>query len=149
MVSPVVCANAFLSASPPELTHASESFLVHFGMVNESSPTLSARFFRTDAGGEPVREWLLGLPVADRKTIGHDVKTVQFGWPLGMPLVEHLGGGLWEVRVRLENRIARVLFVLEGDTMVLLHGFIKKAQKTPKPDLDLARDRLKQLRRHK
>ena len=66
-----------------------------------------------------------------------------------MPLVEHLGGGLWEVRVRLENRTARVLFVLEGDTMVLLHGFIKKAQKTPKPDLDLARNRLKQLRRHK
>jgi phage-related protein len=118
-------------------------------MVKESTPTLRARFFRTDAGGEPVREWLIGLPAADRKTIGHDIKTVQFGWPLGMPLVEHLGGGIWEVRVRLENRIARVLFVLEDDTMVLIHGFIKKAQKAPKPDLDLARDRLKQLRRDK
>ncbi len=81
--------------------------------------------------------------------IGQYIKTVQFGWPLGMPLVEHLGGGIWEVRVRLENRISRVLFVLEDDTMVLLHGFIKKDQKTPKPDLDLARDRLKQLKRHK
>ncbi len=118
-------------------------------MVKESSPTLSARFFQTDAGGEPVREWLIGLPAADRKMIGQYIKTVQFGWPLGMPLVEHLGGGIWEVRVRLENRISRVLFVLEDDTMVLLHGFIKKDQKTPKPDLDLARDRLKQLKRHK
>lgn len=92
---------------------------------------------------------MIGLPAADRKMIGQYIKTVQFGWPLGMPLVEHLGGGIWEVRVRLENRISRVLFVLEDDTMVLLHGFIKKDQKTPKPDLDLARDRLKQLKRHK
>jgi phage-related protein len=64
-----------------------------------------------------------------------------------MPLVRNMGGGIWEVRIRLDNRIARVLFVLEGSTMVLLHGFIKKSQDTPKPDLDLAKDRLKQLRR--
>jgi phage-related protein len=51
------------------------------------------------------------------------------------------------IRVRLNNRIARVLFALEGKTMILLHGFIKKQQATPKPDLDLARDRLKHLRR--
>ncbi len=64
-----------------------------------------------------------------------------------MPLVGHLGGDIWEVRIKLENRIARVLFVLEGQTMLLLHGFIKTQQATPKSDLDLARDRLKQLRR--
>jgi phage-related protein len=87
------------------------------------------------------------LPAIDRKTVGEDIKTVQFGWPLGMPLVRNMGGGIWEVRIRLDNRIARVLFVLEGSTMVLLHGFIKKSQDTPKPDLDLAKDRLKQLRR--
>ena len=72
---------------------------------------------------------------------------MQFGWPLGMPLVRNMGGGIWEVRIRLENRIARVLFVLEGSTMVLLHGFIKKTQATPQADMDLAKDRLKQLRR--
>ncbi len=110
-------------------------------------PILDVRFFRTDAGTEPVREWLKELPAIDRRTIGEDIKTVQFGWPLGMPLVGHLGGDIWEVRIKLENRIARVLFVLEGQTMLLLHGFIKKQQATPKPDLDLARDRLKQLRR--
>ncbi len=110
-------------------------------------PVLDVRFFRTDPGTEPVREWLKGLPAIDRRTIGEDIKTVQFGWPLGMPLVDHLGGDIWEVRIKLDNRIARVLFALEGQTMVLLHGFIKKQQGTPKPDLDLARDRLKQLRR--
>ena len=74
---------------------------------------------------------------------------MQFGWPLGMPLVAHLDSGIWEVRTRLSTRIARVLFVLDEDVMVLLHGFIKKEQKTPKPDLDLAKERLKQLKRHK
>ncbi len=111
------------------------------------NPVLDVHFFRTDAGAEPVREWLKGLPAIDRKTIGEDIKTVQFGWPLGMPLVDHLGGDIWEVRVKLDNRIARILFALDGQIMVLLHGFIKKQQATPKPDLDLARDRLKQLRR--
>lgn len=111
------------------------------------NPLLDVRFFQTDAGTEPVREWLKELPAIDRKTIGEDIKTVQFGWPLGMPLVDHLGGDIWEVRIRLNNRIARVLFTLEKQTMVLLHGFIKKQQATPKPELDLARDRLKTLKR--
>ena len=109
-------------------------------------PVLDVRFFRTDAGAEPVRKWLRDLPAVDRKTIGEDIKTVQFGWPLGMPLVDHLGGEIWEVRIKLGNRIARVLFATEGQTMVLLHGFIKKQQKTPEPDLDLAKDRLKLLK---
>ena len=110
-------------------------------------PVLDVRFFRTEVGTEPVREWLKSLAAIDRKIIGENIKTVQFGWPLGMPLVGHLDGNIWEVRIRLDNRIARVLFALEGRTMVLLQGFIKKQQATPKPDLGLAKDRLKQLRR--
>ena len=66
-----------------------------------------------------------------------------------MPWVAHLESGIWEVRTRLSTRIARVLFVLDRDVMVLLHGFIKKEQKTPKPELDLAKERLKLLKRHK
>jgi phage-related protein len=111
------------------------------------NPVLDVRFFRTDAGTEPVRDWLKDLPAIARKTIGENIKTVQFGWPLGMPLVDHLGGDIWEVRIRLDNRIARVLFAMDGHSMVLLHGFIKKQQATPKPDLDLAKDRLKLLKR--
>ena len=110
-------------------------------------PVLEVLFFATGSGHEPVLEWLRGLPAPDRKSIGEDIKTVQFGWPMGMPLVRSLGGGIWEIRSRLENRIARVLFALEGATMVLLHGFIKKQQATPQPELVLARDRLKQLKR--
>ena len=110
-------------------------------------PILDIRFYATELGAEPVREWLKLLPAVDRKVIGEDMKTVQFGWPLGMPLVRSMGGGIWEVSIRLENRIARVLFVLDGSTMVLLHGFIKKTQATSLSDLDLAKDRLKQLRR--
>jgi phage-related protein len=86
------------------------------------------------------------LSAQDRKTIGEDIKTVQFGWPLGMPLVDHLEGDIWEVRIKLDNRIARVLFVIDKHTMILLHGFIKKSQKTPKPEIDLAKQRLKALR---
>lgn len=115
--------------------------------MQQMKPVLDVRFFRTDAGAEPVREWLKDLPAIDRKTIGEDVKTVQFGWPLGMPLVDHLGGDIREVRIRLDNRIARILFAIDGQTMVLLHGFIKKQQKTPGPELDLARARLKLLKR--
>ena len=110
------------------------------------NPILSVRFFATESGSEPVREWLKALSAQDRKTIGEDIKTVQFGWPLGMPLVDHLDGEIWEVRVKLNNRIARVLFVIVNQTMILLHGFIKKNQKTPKPELDLAKQRLKVLR---
>lgn len=84
-----------------------------------------------------------GLSAQDRKTIGEDIKAVQFGWPLGMPFVDHLEGDIWEVRIKLDNRIARMLFVIDKHTMILLHGFVKKSQKTPKPEIDLAKQRLK------
>jgi len=88
-----------------------------------------------------VREWLKGLSPDDRKRIGEDIKTVEFGWPVGMPVCRPLGGGIYEVRSGLaQNRIARVLFYIDRKTrMVLLHGFIKKTQKTPGEDLELAR----------
>jgi len=99
-------------------------------------------FFRTGGGGEPVREWLRSLiPIEDRKQIGVDIKTVEFGWPIGMPVCRPLGDGVYEVRSSLaQNRIARVLFYIDArGRMVLLHGFIKKSQKTPAADLELAR----------
>ncbi len=108
---------------------------------------LNASFFTSDSGNEPVREWLTALSATERRIMGEDIKTVQFGWPLGMPLVRHLEGGIWEIRIKLENRIARILFCLEESKMVILHGFIKKQQATPKQDLDQAKDRLKILKR--
>ena len=107
---------------------------------------LDVRFFATESGNEPVREWLKSLPAHERRTIGEDIKTVQFGWPLGMPLVRKLGKELWEVRVHLVNRIARVLFTVVEHTMVLLHGFIKKSQVMPAEELATAKRRLQLLR---
>ena len=114
-------------------------------MANGSgSKRLPARFYRSDSGREPVREWLKGLEPEDRKAIGEDIKDVEFSWPIGMPLVRSLGRELWEVRSSLpRGRIARVLFCVEQGGMVLLHGFIKKTQKTPQHEIDLALKRKK------
>ena len=103
-------------------------------------------FFRTAAGNEPVREWLKELPEQDRRAVGQDLERVQHRWPVGMPLARPLGKGLWEVRTSLPSRrIARVLFCFHEEVLVALHGFIKKTQKTPPPDLDLALQRTKEL----
>lgn len=113
--------------------------------MNGTEPILSVAFFRTASGNEPVREWLKSLPREERRVIGEDLKTVQFGWPLGMPLVRKLDKGLWEVRSCLPDCIARVIFTTGEGRMILLHGFIKKSQKTPQEYLELARTRLRQL----
>jgi phage-related protein len=100
---------------------------------------LPAYFYRLGSGREPVREWLKELGSEDRKTIGEDIKDVEFSWPIGMPLVRPLGRELWEVRSSLpRGRIARVLFCVVKGRMMLLHGFIKKTRKTPQRDIDLA-----------
>lgn len=114
--------------------------LWYSGYMDEGQ-RLYVAFFRTTSGKEPVRDWLKSLPEADKKAIGVDIKTVQYGWPLGMPLVRPLGEGLWEVRIDLDRRTARVLFTVAGDRIVLLHGFFKKTQKTDDRDLQLARKR--------
>jgi phage-related protein len=107
---------------------------------------LTARFYATGAGRRPVREWLLDLPAEDRRLLGKDIQKVEFGWPIGMPYCRPLGHGLWEVRSDLTSgRIGRVIFsIYEGD-MVLLHGFVKKTQKTPQQEIDLAFRRKKEL----
>ena len=108
-------------------------------------PILSVVFFKSAAGNEPVREWLLSLGRRDRKTVGFDIKTAQYGWPIGMPLIRKLEPRLWEVRSNLKDGIARVLFTVDGDLMVLLHGLVKKTQKTPASELKTARQRLADL----
>jgi len=107
---------------------------------------IHAAFYESSSGNSPVREWLLTLDKADRRTIGEDIATVEFGWPIGMPVCRPLGQQLWEVRCSLtDKRIARVLFSICGSRMVLLHGFVKKTQKTPSADLALARKRLREI----
>ncbi len=100
-----------------------------------------AIFYKTQAGGEPVREWLRSREKEDRRTIGMDLNDLEFAWPVGMPLARELGGGLHECRSRLSgNRIARVFFYIDvRGKMVLLHGFIKKTRTTPVTELALAK----------
>jgi len=107
---------------------------------------LPAAFYELQSGRLPVQEWLKSLDRIDRKIIGEDIKDVEFSWPIGMPLCRALGNGLWEVRSELtQGRIARVLFCIHKGRMVLLHGFVKKTQKTPDADLNLAVKRKKEF----
>ena len=107
---------------------------------------LPASFYQLPSGREPVRDWLKALPDEDRKIIGEDIKDVEFSWPIGMPLVRAIGKGLWEVRSDItQGRIARVLFCIHDERMVLLHGFVKKTQKTPDADLALATKRQREI----
>jgi len=111
------------------------------GAPDKEGKRLPAIFFRTEAGSEPVRDWVKSLSSDDRKRIGEDIKTVEFGWPIGMPVCRPIGNGIYEVRSNLsQNRIARVLFYIDTKgRMVLLHAFIKKTQRTNDRDLELAR----------
>lgn len=111
------------------------------------APVLEVHFYATAAGSEPVHEWLRSLSKEDRKTIGGDIKTVEIGWPIGMPLVRKMERNLWEIRIDVPDGIVRVFFTLDGSRMVLVHGIKKKSTKTPKGDLELARTRMKEVHR--
>lgn len=108
---------------------------------------IQAKFFRNKAGREPVRDWLKSLPSEDRRAIGVAIKTVEFGWPIGMPVVQSIAGyaGMWEVRTNIRDGIARIFFAVEEGDMILLHGLVKKSRKTPKKALDLAKKRLDEM----
>ncbi len=110
---------------------------------------LPARFFEAASGRVPVRDWLLSISSQDRKSIGDDIRAAEFGWPVGMPLCRAIAGhkGLWEIRCGVsDGRIARVFFCVHDSSMVLLHGFIKKTQKTPDYEIEVAVKRMKGLK---
>jgi phage-related protein len=113
--------------------------------MEHREPVLRVLFYRSESGVEPVREWLKELRKEDRKAVGEDIKTAQFGWPLGMPLIRKIEKGLWEVRSHITDGIARTFFTVEKGTMVLLHGFVKKSQETPPNELQTARRRLRNI----
>ncbi len=113
---------------------------------DEQNPEIPVRFYRTEAGGAPVLDWLRSLDRDDRRAIGLDLMRVQFGWPIGRPLVGSLKDGLWEVRSSLPSqRIARLILGFHDQVLVVLHGFIKKTQKTPSGDLALAKRRMNEV----
>lgn len=114
--------------------------------MSSRPPKIDLVFYRTEAGNEPVRDWLLGLDPVNRREIGLDLQRVQYRWPIGMPLVRPLGDGLFEVRSNLPDKtISRVLFCFHDGALFALHGFVKKSQQIPTEDLKLARKRGKEV----
>jgi phage-related protein len=114
--------------------------------VTKIAKKISAYFYRNDNGKMPVREWILGFSPKDKKIIGEDIKTVEFGWPIGMPTVRPMGNKLFEVRSDLvDGSDVRIFFTIYKSSMILLHGYFKTTNKTPNRELRLARDRLKKF----
>ena len=133
-----------------ECTSLGTLYHVGYSVAERKTKRIPAVFYRTGSGTEPVRAWLKDLPDEDRRIIGLDIATVEYGWPVGMPICRSIAGrrGLWEVRSSLPGgRIARVFFCIRRGQLVLLHGMLKKTEKTPDSDLDLATKRKKEVER--
>jgi phage-related protein len=114
--------------------------------VTDRLAPVPLRFWRSASGREPVRDWLGLLPLDDKKRIGRDIAVVQYGWPVGMPVCRPLGNGLWEIRSSLPSgREARIFFGFAEETLIALHAIFKKTQATDHHDLELARQRLKDI----
>jgi len=113
--------------------------------VAPKRPTLACNFYQSETGNEPVRDWLGELPAQVRREVGSDIQRVQWRWPIGKPLVDGFGRGLYEVRTGVDTNIYRVLFCIDDGAMVLLHGFTKKSQKTPAAELEVARKRQREV----
>ncbi len=111
-----------------------------------ASPKITCIWYRSSTGNEPVREWVRGLTREARYEIGADLLYVQSFWPTGMPRVRSLGAGLHELRTTAGRSEYRLFFCVEGTTLVVLHGFQKKTQKTPDNELAIARKRLKKVK---
>ncbi|HEX7761539.1 MAG TPA: type II toxin-antitoxin system RelE/ParE family toxin [Caulobacteraceae bacterium] len=105
-------------------------------------------FYETASGNPVVRDFLRAFDRPDRAILGEDLKTVQIGFPMGLPLCRPLGQGLWEVRSSLTgNREARLIFYHDSHAraLVVLHGFLKKTQKTPKAEIATALKRKREF----
>lgn len=124
--------------------------MVRPSWLDRPKKVIHSEFYKTDAGNEPVREFLRKkLMPEERSAVGKDIRTVEYGWPIGMPVCKDLKNGLLEVRTRLGARTCRVLFAIYGNRMILLHGFVKKDQKTPQREMKSALDHKKQMESRK
>ena len=86
------------------------------------------------------------MSAIDRKELGEDIAAVKFTWPVGMLLVRSIKQSFCELRSTFSGDcITLVLFCVDGELVVLLHGFIKKSRTIPEADLALARKRQKEI----
>jgi len=101
-------------------------------------------FYKTESDNEVVLDFIREQPPEDRKVIGEDLKTLQFRYPMGLPLCRPIGLGLWELRSSLPSkREARLIYFFDSKRQMILvvHGFIKKTRTTPNSDIKLAEKR--------
>ena len=109
----------------------------------EREEALEAAFYESEQGKQPCRDYLLSLSKDDRREVGSDIFAVQKGFPIGLPLCRKMDTNLWEVRSTIKNGISRVFFTIDGNKMMLLHGFTKKTQKTSQNEIETAKTRMK------
>jgi phage-related protein len=106
---------------------------------------VDVRFYRTAGGEEPVREYLRGLPLDERRLVGAAIRALQ-SCGLSAPglVTRQLDGKLWEIKASAE----RVLYcVSTGPVVWLLHAYRKATQKAPRREVGLARARMKEVLR--
>lgn len=115
--------------------------------TKQKKPKLGCEFYMTEGGEVPVRSWIKAQDVQAKTKIGEDIEHVQWRWPVGKPRVGTLGNGLWEIRSSVFSVDYRVIFFVRRSSMVLLHAIQKASQKTPKPDIDLALARKREVER--
>ncbi|MDR0325786.1 MAG: type II toxin-antitoxin system RelE/ParE family toxin [Oscillospiraceae bacterium] len=105
--------------------------------------------YEKEDGTKPVKEFLDALPSKHRAKVVWEIELLEeAGLSLGMPYVRHIKDKLWELRIKFASDISRVFyFVPSGNTIVLLHGFVKKSQKTPKNEISIAETYLSDFER--
>ena len=116
-------------------------------MAEKNKKMFEVVFFETENGRQPVREYILDLTKQDKKELGADIRSVQMGFPMGLPLVRKVVSGLWEIRSMLKDGICRVFFTIAEHNIILLHAFTKKTKKIPLNELSIAKERLKDFKK--
>ncbi len=117
--------------------------IIMYSNVIERETPLNVVFYETQQRSQPCRDFLLTLVKDDRREVGADIFAAQKGFPLGLPLCRKMGKDLWEIRSTVSDGICRIFFTVDGDTMILLHGFNKKSDKTPLKEISIGKTRLK------
>lgn len=103
---------------------------------------MEIKFYEDQTGRVPVKEFLDGLDIKMRQKMLRSIQALQdMDISLRMPLSESLEDGIFELRAKSGTNISRVMyFFIIGNRAVLTHGFIKKTQKTPRRELQRAKD---------
>ena len=113
------------------------------------TPIFKIELYSTEDGKEVLAEYINELPAKHQAKAFREIDLLaEFGNALKEPYVKHIDGEIWELRIKFSSDISRIFyFIWQADTIVLLHGFIKKTQKTPRSEIEIAQKRLRDYKR--